>query len=121
MLSTARKARLDRRLSREQFCQRRRGALAGVFFYEFFDERGARLFLPLPACGERAGLRGALGERGVGEPPSPGCYASDLSPHAGRGESGRLDRGASFAASSSGNKSRKETPTRGVARISFLV
>ena len=29
--------------------------------------------------------------------------------------------GASFAASSSGNRSRKETPTRGVARISFLV
>src|SRR5882724_6541542 len=47
---------------------------------------------PLPACGERVGVRGTLRDVGEswtrGESPSPGSHfmRSDLSPRAGRGK-----------------------------------
>ena len=44
--------------------------------------------LPLPACGERVGVRGRIGEVGFGETPPhpPRECAATLSPRAGRGE-----------------------------------
>ena len=61
---------------------------------------GAAALLPLPACGERVGVRGRFREsepprissdaQTRGEAPSPGSLTrSDLSPHAGRGNPGR--------------------------------
>ena len=60
------------------------------------DARSGRRTLPLPACGERVGVRGRCRDsepkrcstdaQTRGEAPSPGSLArSDLSPHAGRG------------------------------------
>src|SRR6266403_5016357 len=43
--------------------------------------------LPLPACGERVGVRGTLVRLGLGESPSPDHFVIDLSPQAGRGDS----------------------------------
>src|SRR5216683_4906291 len=52
-----------------------------------------RDLLPLPACGERVGVRGTLGTAGLAEsPPHPETSlraASDLSPQAGRGKQKR--------------------------------
>jgi hypothetical protein len=61
---------------------------------------GTLAALPLPACGERVGVRGRFHEsepssiaadaQTRGEAPSPGSLPrSDLSPHAGRGSSAR--------------------------------
>src|SRR5262249_31986841 len=53
----------------------------------------AGLSLPLPVCGERVGVRGALQERGVPRVPLTRRAARvDLSPQAGRGDGVRLAR-----------------------------
>ena len=76
---------LDRRLAREQLCQRRGGALARIFLDELFDKK-KRSLLPLPACGERVGVRGFLRERNSWRVPLTRiALQSDLSPQAGRG------------------------------------
>jgi hypothetical protein len=50
---------------------------------------GDRSLLPLPASGERVGVRGPFDEGGLAETPPHPKFANanfDLSPHAGRGD-----------------------------------
>ena len=69
----------------------------GIAVVEFAD---AQLLLPLPAGGERVGVRGRFYRRRLAErPPHPDRKRSDLSPHAGRGEAAKETKLATAAAS----------------------
>ena len=99
MPSTARNMfGLDRRLAGEQFAEHGGGALARIFLDEFFDEEQRLCILVTPGL-------------------DPGVHRLESLRRATRGRVKPGRRGAS----SSGNRSRNDTPIRGVARISFLV